>query len=84
MLSVLALPLYLLAAVLGVVGYVLFLVAAWREGLLWAIFCFFFWPVQLLFLLTHWRQARGAFFLQVVAAVLGLLAALLQGRLHGS
>jgi len=62
----------------SLVGYVMFLVAAFGEGILWGILCFFFWPVQLLFLVTHWYNARKAFLVQVVGIGMIVAGALLE------
>ena len=58
--------LIIIGALISIAGYVMFLVAAFGEGFLWGILCFFFWPVQLIFLVTHWYNARKAFFTQLI------------------
>jgi hypothetical protein len=54
-------------------GYILFLVAAFGESFLWGILCFFFWPVHLLFLVTHWYNVRSAFILQLAGTAMVFL-----------
>lgn len=52
------------------VGTIMFLIAAYQESFLWALGCFLFSPVQLIFLIMYWKDAKKPFFIQLVGAVL--------------
>ena len=62
--------LILLGLVIFIVGGFLFLVAAFRESVLWGLACLFIPIVQLFFLIVHWPEARKPFFVQLLAFVL--------------
>jgi hypothetical protein len=53
------------------IGSILFLIAAFRESILWGLACLFISPVSLFFLIVHWSKAKNAFFIQL--AGLGLM-----------
>jgi hypothetical protein len=64
------------------VGSLLFIIEAFREGILWGLAVLFLPIVPLIFLIVHWSRAKGPFFVQlwgiglVVLAVLALSAKL--------
>ena len=62
--------LIMLGVVIFVVGGFLFLVAAFRESVLWGLACLFVPIVSLFFLIVHWPEARKPFALQLLAFVL--------------
>jgi len=72
--DIVAICLILAGLVLFVVGGFLFLVAAFRESVLWGLACLFVPIVQLFFLIVHWPVARKPFFLQLLAFVLMIVA----------
>ena len=82
MLGLLALICYGLAAIFALIGYIGFLFAAFGEGILWGVLCLFFWPVQLLFAVTHWDKARRPLFAQLLGIGFGAVAAVLASRGH--
>ncbi|MCC7517250.1 MAG: DUF4124 domain-containing protein [Pseudomonadales bacterium] len=55
-----AFALILLSGLLFLVSGVMLLIAAFREGLLWGIACFFLPPVQLIFIVLHWDRCKTA------------------------
>ena len=60
-----------------VLGGVFFLIAAFREGILWGLGVVFLPFVSLVFLIVNWQRAKGAFFLQLYGfafVLLGVLA----------
>ena len=70
-------PMDLLAVALIVVGLLMlivggfwFLIAAFRESVLWGLACLFVPIVQLFFLIVHWPEAKRPFFFQLLALVL--------------
>lgn len=59
------------------VGAVLFIISAFREGILWGLAVMFLPIVPLIFLIVHWHRAKGAFFIQLygfLAVLLGVFA----------
>lgn len=66
----------ILASVIYIFGWLMFLVAAFRESIWWGLACLFIPIVQLIFLIVHWREARKPFFLQLLALVLFIVAIL--------
>lgn len=59
------------------VGSVLFIISAFREGILWGLAVLFLPIVPLIFLIVHWHRAKGPFFIQLyglVAVLLGVFA----------
>ncbi len=62
--------------VLLLVGGLFFIVAAFRESLLWGLGVMFLPIVPLIFLIVHWHRAKGPFFLQLYGIGFVLLAVL--------
>ena len=69
--------LILLGLILFVIGGFWFLVAAFRESVLWGLACLFVPIVSLFFLIVHWSKARRPFFLQLLAFALFLVGFLI-------
>ena len=68
--------LFFLGLLVVVVGSIMFLVEAFSAGVLWGLACFFLPIVQLFFLVTHWHNAKKAFYVQLAGyalIVLGLM-----------
>jgi Leucine Rich repeat len=60
---------FLLAGlVLGVIGWIWLVVAAFKVGFLWGL-CGLIPPLGLLFIARHYRRARGPFFVLLLAAL---------------
>ncbi len=57
-------------------GGVFFLIAAFRESLLWGLGVLFLPIVPLIFLILHWQRAKGPFFIQLYGLGFVLLAVL--------
>jgi len=57
---------------LMLVGSLFFIIAAFRESILWGLAVMFLPIVPLIFLIVHWHRAKGPFFIQLygIAAVL--------------
>ncbi|WP_173911601.1 hypothetical protein [Acinetobacter sp. Marseille-Q1618] len=53
----------LLILVIASIG---FLIAAFKESILWGLGCLLLSPVSLIFLILHWHQAKNPFFLQLI------------------
>lgn len=65
-----------LGLVLLVIGGIWFILAAFREGILWGLGVLFVPFVSLIFLILGWPEAKRPFFLQLTGLGLILLAAL--------
>jgi len=57
--------LLVLGGLISAVGGVMFLVAAFRESVLWGLGCLLFSPVSLIFLFVHWQEAKSPFLVQL-------------------
>lgn len=62
----------ILIVVIGAIG---FLIAAFRESILWGLGCLLVSPVSIAFLFIHWNEAKIPFFLQLVGVALIYVAA---------
>jgi hypothetical protein len=73
MLSIIATILALAGLALVLVGAIAFLVATFRESVLWGIACLVLPLASLAFLIIHWSKAKDSFFLQLygVAFIIG-------------
>jgi hypothetical protein len=68
--------LFIASMIVILIGSVMLLIEAFGEGMLWGLGCLLVpLPVALLFIATHWHQARKAFFVQVAGWILFALAA---------
>ena len=59
------------------VGSLFFIIAAFREGILWGLAVMVLPIVPLIFLIVHWHRAKGPFFVQLyglAAVLLGVFA----------
>jgi len=63
-----------LGLILMFVGGILFIIAAFRESILWGIAVLVFPIVNLVFLILHWQRAKGPFFIQLYGLGFVLLA----------
>jgi hypothetical protein len=55
-------------------GGLFFIVAAFRESILWGLAVLFLPVVPLIFLVLHWQRAKGPFFIQLYGLGFVLLA----------
>jgi uncharacterized membrane protein len=61
----------ILIVVIGAIG---FLIAAFRESILWGLGCLLISPVSIVFLFMHWPEAKNPFFLQLAGLAIFLAA----------
>lgn len=80
MLSLIATVLVLAGLVLMLVGGIAFLIAAFRESVLWGLAVFFLPFVSLIFLVLYWNKAKDAFFLQLYGVGAVFVALLLSNN----
>ena len=69
--------LFAVGSVIAFIGGILFLIAAFRESIIWGLLCLCFSPVSLVFLILHWQQAKKPFFVELVGFGLCMLAMLI-------
>ena len=60
-----------------VIGGLGFLIAAFKESILWGIGCILLSPVSIVFLVLHWEEAKNPFLLQLVGIGLLLVSTVL-------
>jgi hypothetical protein len=77
MLSIIATVLVLIGLALVLFGTLTFLVATFRESVLWGIACLVLPFASLAFLIIHWTKAKDPFFLQLYGIAFIIGAALL-------
>lgn len=65
--------------ILALVGGIAFIIAAFRESLLWGLGVLFLPFVSLVFLILHWQSAKRPFFLQLWGLAFAVLAVVLLG-----
>jgi len=56
------------------IGGIGFLIATFRESLLWGFGCILISPISIIFLFAHWDDAKNPFFLQLLGIGLIFLA----------
>lgn len=66
-----------------VIGAIWMLIQAFSESVLWGLGCLFLAPVQLAFLIVHWRKAKDPFFLQLMGVGAIFVAAFLGAHMPG-
>mgnify|MGYP003622674706 FL=1 len=49
-----------------IIGAIGFLIAAFRNSILWGLGCLLFYPVSIVFLILYWQEAKNPFFLQLI------------------
>jgi len=65
-----------------IVGRIVFLVAAFSEGILWGLGCLFLPIIDLFFLIVHWTEAKKGFLLELLGfavSIIGWVVMLLGG-----
>ena len=77
MLTLLATAFVLVGLLLMLAGALSFLLAAFREGLLWGLGVLFVPPLALVFLIVHWQVAKRGFFLKLYGIGLVVVGALI-------
>ncbi|HUQ04443.1 MAG TPA: hypothetical protein VM261_18210 [Kofleriaceae bacterium] len=75
MLSILATILAVVGLICLLLGGITFLVATFRESVLWGLACLFLPFASLIFLVVHWAKAKDSFFIQLygVAFIIGAM-----------
>jgi hypothetical protein len=77
MLSIIATVLVLVGLLCVLLGAVTFLVATFRESVIWGIACLVLPLASLAFLILHWQKAKDPFFIQLYGLAFLIGAAIL-------
>ena len=67
----------ILGFILAIVGGIGMLIVAFRESVLWGIGCLLIPLVSLIFVLSHWDEAKKPFLIQLGGVVLILVSGVL-------
>ena len=59
---------------LFIIGGIGFLIATFKQSILWGLCCIFIPPASFLFLILHWPEAKNPFFLQLVGLAIIVFA----------
>lgn len=49
-----------------IIGGIGFLIAAFKNSILWGLGCLILSPISIVFLILHWQEAKNPFFLQLI------------------
>lgn len=69
---------------LMLLGFILILVSAFKESILWGLGCLFIHIVALVFVLTHWEESKSGFLLYVGGIGAIVLGAMMGGNFKAS
>ncbi|TXJ02758.1 MAG: hypothetical protein E6Q26_04910 [Acinetobacter sp.] len=58
--------LFYIGLAIFIIGGIGFLIAAFKNSILWGLGCLLLYPVSIIFLILHWNEAKNPFFLQLV------------------
>ena len=65
--------------IIALVGWIMFLIVAFKESILWGIGCLIFAVVGLVFLVLHWNDAKKPFFIWLAGGAILFVARTLGG-----
>lgn len=69
--------LLMLGGLIALVGGIWLLVKAFQTSILWGLGCLFLAPVQLVFIIMHWGEAKKPFLIYLAGLVLVILGSVL-------
>lgn len=49
-----------------IIGGIGFLIAAFKNSILWGLGCLILSPISIVFLILHWQEAKNPFLLQLI------------------
>jgi len=55
-----------LGLIVVIIGSIGFLIAAFKNSILWGFGCLLLPPISIIFLILHWHEAKNPFFLQLI------------------
>ena len=65
--------LFYIGLAIFIIGGIGFLIAAFKNSILWRLGCLLLYPVSIIFLILNWNDAKNPFFLQLFGAGIMLL-----------
>ena len=65
--------LFYIGLAIFIIGGIGFLIAAFKNSILWGLGCLLLYPVSIIFLILNWNDAKNPFFLQLFCAGIMLL-----------
>ena len=58
------------------IGAIGFLIAAFKNSILWGLGCLLFSPISIVFLILYWQDAKNPFFLQLIGILIVFLGSM--------
>ena len=62
--------LLIIGLIIFIIGGIGFLIAAFKNSLLWGLGCLILSPISIIFLILHWSDAKNPFFLQLIGVAI--------------
>jgi hypothetical protein len=69
--------LFVLGWLFGLVGWLWIVVLGWQRNVFWGVICFLVPLVEIVYVATHWKESKKAFFFQIAASALLFLASVM-------
>ena len=69
--------LWIVGSIVSLIGAIWFLIAAFRQSILWGLGCIFVPFVSLIFLIVHWRDAAKPFGVSLLGSIIIAVAAVI-------
>ncbi|MEN3979426.1 hypothetical protein [Acinetobacter sp. CWB-B33] len=64
------------------IGSIGFLIAAFKNSILWGLGCLLFSPISIVFLILYWQDAKNPFFLQLIGILIVFLGSMFISPAH--
>ena len=64
------------------IGAIGFLIAAFKNSILWGLGCLLFSPISIVFLILYWQDAKNPFFLQLIGILIVFLGSMFISPTH--
>ena len=64
---------FYLGIVILIIGWILFLIEAFKKSIFWGLGSFLLTPVYITFLIKNWRATKFTFYLQIIGLVIILI-----------
>lgn len=78
--QIVCLVLFAVGGITAFFGSIIFLIAAFRQSVLWGLGCLLIPFVSLVFLVLHWAEAKKGFFIQLTGLAVIVIAVLAGGH----
>jgi hypothetical protein len=63
---------YGIASIVGLIGWVLLLIAGFKRSVWWGLGIFFIWPICIVFAIKYWDEARAGCLVSLVSGVMAV------------